>query len=170
MSGGNGMGRDRTMDRDKMSGGNGMGRDREMDRDKMSGDSMMGGEGRERQGGMEHNGMNQKRMGRDGMDQDRMTNSSGMDRGHEMNDGSRGNGMSEMFSSEESRRRFSNREFEDLEPAFRYGHAARQNFGDQYPRWNDSLSSELRDSYEGNWQDDEPLIRYSYEYNYMPVS
>lgn len=72
---------------------------------------------------------------------------------------------SEAVSSRQSREQYQNREFEDMEPAFRYGHAASQNFGDRHPRWNDTLGSELRNDYEGNWEQDAPLIRYAYEYD-----
>ncbi len=55
--------------------------------------------------------------------------------------------------------------FEDEEPAFRYGHAARRHFGEKHKTWDPTLSEELRGTYSGDWERDEPLIRYAYGYH-----
>ena len=55
-------------------------------------------------------------------------------------------------------------DFEEEEPAFRYGHAARRHFGETYDGWNPTLRDELRGSYSGNWMRDEPLVKYAYGY------
>ena len=54
--------------------------------------------------------------------------------------------------------------FEDQEPAFRYGHSASMHYGKTHQGWNPTLRDELRRDYDGNWERDEPMIRYAYLY------
>lgn len=56
--------------------------------------------------------------------------------------------------------------FEDHEPAFRFGHAARRNYGTQYSSWNDDLDSRLRQDYGSDYERHRNSIRRAYEYNY----
>lgn len=55
--------------------------------------------------------------------------------------------------------------FENREQAFRFGHAARRNFGSDHPTWNSDLESRLRDDYEGDFARDRDSIRHAYEYS-----
>lgn len=70
------------------------------------------------------------------------------------------------MSGKQSTYRFGEMDFNDMEPAFRYGYAARDHYGEQYPTWTPSLRDELRRDYEGDWERDEPLIQHSYNYDY----
>mgnify|MGYP000235766646 CR=1 FL=1 len=54
--------------------------------------------------------------------------------------------------------------FENKEQAFRFGYAARQNFGSQHPQWNSELENQIRNDYEGNFDQDRDYIQYSYNY------
>lgn len=56
--------------------------------------------------------------------------------------------------------------FENREQAFRFGHAARRQFGSDYDTWNDDLDRKLRTDYHGNYDEDRRYIRYAYEYDY----
>lgn len=60
---------------------------------------------------------------------------------------------------------YRNRDFVDEESAFRYGYAARQHFGETHKTWDPNLRDELRKGYSGDWERDEPLIRYAYGYH-----
>ncbi len=74
------------------------------------------------------------------------------------------NTVNQMFG-EQSPERYRDMPFDEMEPAFRYGHAARAHYGRKHPRWNEELRDELRRDYEGeNWERDEPLVRYTYGY------
>lgn len=53
------------------------------------------------------------------------------------------------------------RSFEDLEPAFRYGHGARSQYGD---RWSADTETRLRSEYGENFDRDRDYIRRGYEY------
>jgi hypothetical protein len=70
------------------------------------------------------------------------------------------------MSSKDYRDRYGERNYDDSEEAFRYGHAARDHYGSDHPRWNDDLSKRLREDYPHDYERDEPLIRYAYGYNY----
>lgn len=54
--------------------------------------------------------------------------------------------------------------FENREQAFRFGYAARQNFGNEHPRWNDDLDRRLRNDYGTDYDRDRDDIRRAYEY------
>ena len=54
--------------------------------------------------------------------------------------------------------------FENREQAFRFGYAARQQFGDQFTHWNDDLETRLNADYSGNFEHDRDYIRYAYNY------
>lgn len=56
--------------------------------------------------------------------------------------------------------------FEDLEPAFRYGHGAQT----QYPgsTWNSELEQRMRGEYQGDYDRDREYVRRGYEYRGMP--
>lgn len=60
--------------------------------------------------------------------------------------------------------------FETREPAFRFGHAARQHYGTQYSTWNDDLDNRLRTDYGSDYDRDRPYIRHAYEYRYGTTS
>ncbi len=49
--------------------------------------------------------------------------------------------------------------FEDLEPAYRFGHGARLHFGEEYPEWDDELEARLR----AEWSSLEPSRRSLWE-------
>lgn len=69
--------------------------------------------------------------------------------------------VKQMFGKQ-STHRYGEMNFEEMEPAFRYGYSARDHFGATHPTWNESLRSDLRADYEGDWERDEPLVRYGY--------
>lgn len=72
--------------------------------------------------------------------------------------------LEQLFGSES---KHSERKFEDMEGAFRYGQAAREEYGEDYGyKWHDELHRVLRNDYQGDWARDEPLVRYSYLRNY----
>ncbi|MGH9459037.1 MAG: hypothetical protein ACRD2J_15495 [Thermoanaerobaculia bacterium] len=56
--------------------------------------------------------------------------------------------------------------FERHEPAFRFGHAARRNFGAEYANWNGDLEARLRSDYGENWNRDRDYVRWAYDYRY----
>lgn len=56
--------------------------------------------------------------------------------------------------------------FDKHEQAFRYGHAARKQYGTQYPSWNNDLDQKLRTDYSGTWDRDRDYIRHAYDYRY----
>ena len=57
------------------------------------------------------------------------------------------------------------RSFEDLEPAFRYGHGARGQYGST---WNSDLETRMRADYPGDYARDRDYIRRGYDYTPMP--
>lgn len=54
--------------------------------------------------------------------------------------------------------------FENHEQAFRFGHAAQQNYRRDYPTWNDELDTRLRTDYGADYDRDRRYIRRAYEY------
>lgn len=54
--------------------------------------------------------------------------------------------------------------FENREPAFRFGHAARGQYGTQHNAWNDDLDRNLRTDYGNDYDRDRDYIRRAYEY------
>ena len=54
------------------------------------------------------------------------------------------------------------RSFDQLEPAFRYGHGARTQYGGS--TWNDDLETRMKDEYSGDWTRDRDYIRRGYDY------
>lgn len=54
--------------------------------------------------------------------------------------------------------------FENREQAFRFGQAARREFGPKHAQWNDKLEIRLREDYSGNFDKDRNHIRHSYNY------
>jgi hypothetical protein len=56
--------------------------------------------------------------------------------------------------------------FENREQAFRFGHAAKRHYQDQYADWNDDLDETLRSEYTGDYERDRPYIRHAYLYRY----
>lgn len=62
--------------------------------------------------------------------------------------------------------RYDQIDYEEAEGAFRYGHAAHSHFRDRHPTWTEELAAEIRGEYPNDWQRDEPLIAYAYNYNY----
>lgn len=59
--------------------------------------------------------------------------------------------------------------FENREQAFRYGHAAKREYGSDYSSWNDDLDSKLRNDYHGDYDRDRDYIRYAWKRNYDTV-
>lgn len=62
--------------------------------------------------------------------------------------------------------------FEDLEPAYRYGYAAHNRYGDDYAEWDDQLEARLREEWTGLdparkefWPEDRDAIRYGWEFD-----
>lgn len=51
--------------------------------------------------------------------------------------------------------------FEESEPALRFGHGARLHYGTR--KWDEAFANEVSKEYEGDWQRDQPIIRYSYD-------
>ena len=72
--------------------------------------------------------------------------------------------MANQIFTGKSGRAYHDRNFQELESAFQYGHAARRHYGERHPRWNDALRDELRQDYEGDWTADGPFVRYAYDY------
>ena len=64
----------------------------------------------------------------------------------------------------------SERSFEDHEPAFRFGHAARRHYGTQHAKWNDDLDRNLRNDYGSTYDRDRDSIRRAYEYDWSSTS
>ena len=62
--------------------------------------------------------------------------------------------------------RASDRSFEDHEPAFRFGHAARRHYGTKHSTWDNDLESSLRTDYGDDWDRDRDHIRRAYEYRW----
>ena len=56
--------------------------------------------------------------------------------------------------------------FERHEPAFRFGYAARHNFGSKFKTWTNELESKLRSDYGSDFDRDRNDIRRAYEYDY----
>ena len=56
--------------------------------------------------------------------------------------------------------------FETREPAFRFGHAAQNQYRTKYPNWNDDLDQRLRQDYGSDYDRDRSYIRHAYEYRY----
>jgi hypothetical protein len=56
--------------------------------------------------------------------------------------------------------------FENREQALRFGYAARQSFGNDYPSWNDDLDRRLRSDYPDDYDRDRDSIRWAYDYKY----
>ncbi|MGE0490936.1 MAG: hypothetical protein AB7S38_17145 [Vulcanimicrobiota bacterium] len=70
------------------------------------------------------------------------------------------------MAGKQSTVRFGEREFDDMEPAFRYGHAARRHYNKDYPTWNTELHNKLKADYQGDWDRDWPLVHHAYGYRY----
>ena len=56
--------------------------------------------------------------------------------------------------------------FEDLEPAFRYGHGAQSQYSGSV--WNSDLEQRMRNEYPGDYDSDREYVRRGYEYRGMP--
>ena len=59
--------------------------------------------------------------------------------------------------------------FEEHEPAFRFGYGAMQQYGKQYPQWDDKLENTLRKDWsangdDGSWKRYAKSVRRGYEY------
>ena len=54
--------------------------------------------------------------------------------------------------------------FENREQAFRFGHAARSQYGSKHSTWNNDLEMQLKKDYGDRWDRDRNDIRYAYEY------
>jgi hypothetical protein len=60
--------------------------------------------------------------------------------------------------------------YEELEPAYRFGHGARANYRDEYAEWDDELEQQLRSEWETlaperKWSQDRAAIRYGWDYD-----
>ena len=63
--------------------------------------------------------------------------------------------------------------FEEHEPAFRFGYGARQHYGKDYPAWDDRLESTLQKDWspsgdEDSWKRYSKAVRRGYEYKAKP--
>ena len=63
--------------------------------------------------------------------------------------------------------------FEESEPAFRFGYGARQHYGKDYPTWDDRLERTLQKDWspsgdEANWKRSNNAVRRGYEYTAKP--
>ena len=56
--------------------------------------------------------------------------------------------------------------FENNEQAFRFGHAAKMQYGTKHQKWNDDLDKNLRNDYPGDYDRDRNYIRHAYDYDY----
>ncbi|MBV9493781.1 MAG: hypothetical protein JOZ54_06015 [Acidobacteria bacterium] len=56
-------------------------------------------------------------------------------------------------------------DFEKHEASFRFGHAARQHYGDKHPAWSNDLETDLRQDYGTDYDRDRDYIRHAYEYD-----
>lgn len=72
----------------------------------------------------------------------------------------------EQMFGKESTNRHGEVNYDDREEAFRYGHAARRHYGEKHSTWNDDLRTTLSKDYHGDWERDEPYVRYAYDYKY----
>lgn len=54
------------------------------------------------------------------------------------------------------------RSFDDLEPAFRYGHGAKSQYAGS--NWDEDFETKLRSDYPGDYQRDRDAIRRGYQY------
>lgn len=56
--------------------------------------------------------------------------------------------------------------FENREQAFRFGFTAQQRYHGDYPVWNDTLETQLRSEYDGDYDRDRRYIRHAYDRRY----
>lgn len=56
--------------------------------------------------------------------------------------------------------------FENREQAFRFGYLAQRRHAAKHPKWNDTLETQLRNDYEGDYDADRRYIRHAYERKY----
>ena len=57
--------------------------------------------------------------------------------------------------------------FDEHEPAFRFGYGARRHYGKDFPKWDDKLERKLHDDWSsdgGSWIRYSPAVRRGYEY------
>jgi len=68
----------------------------------------------------------------------------------------------EQMFGKETTKRYGEVAYEDREEAFKYGHAARHHYGDGPLEWDDTLRDKLAKDYQGDWERDQPFVRYAY--------
>src|SRR5262245_6975114 len=56
--------------------------------------------------------------------------------------------------------------FENREQAFRFGFTAQQRYQKKFPQWNESLDTQLRSEYDGDYEADREYIRHAYDRRY----
>jgi hypothetical protein len=63
--------------------------------------------------------------------------------------------------------------YEDLEPAYRFGHGAKNYYGDKYSDWDNDLETTLRSDWETanpsrkqTWMQDRDAIKHAWDYDY----
>jgi hypothetical protein len=63
--------------------------------------------------------------------------------------------------------------YEDLEPAYRFGHGAKNHYGDKYSDWDNDLETTLRSDWETanpsrkqTWMQDRDAIKHAWDYDY----
>ena len=54
--------------------------------------------------------------------------------------------------------------FEESEPAYRFGYGAHRYYHGRYPEWNDDLEDELRAEWSGDWEKSRTAIRRGWDY------
>lgn len=58
--------------------------------------------------------------------------------------------------------------FDEYEPAFRFGYGARKHYGSQYSKWDKNLENQLRNEYgDEEWERSEQAIRRGWDYDDM---
>jgi len=64
--------------------------------------------------------------------------------------------LKQMFGADEK--------FENREQAYRFGYTAKRRYHSDHPEWNDSLETQLRNDYDGDYDADRAHIRHGYAY------
>jgi hypothetical protein len=55
--------------------------------------------------------------------------------------------------------------YEELEPAFRYGYGARMYYGEKYPEWNDETERRLEEDWPEDWPTSREAVRRGWDYS-----
>ncbi len=55
--------------------------------------------------------------------------------------------------------------YDENEPAFRYGYGARMHYGERYPEWNDDLDRQLQADWPEDWDNSREQVRRGWTYS-----